>query len=290
MHYNYRSRATNTQRRQHRACVPNPYSRRLMPRTDDITASRWRALGALRAREVRYGPNFRQPRHAHDHSGLAIVLAGAIEETSLSIVSRASAGSVVTKPAGCWHADHYGPRGALIVQVEFDDLDPRNLELPYRWTDRPRMARWALALRRCDDRFVAQFESLFWDELAQLHPCDRHEPSTRAPGWWCDALDGFNSCVDRPVSVSVIAQRVSVHPVHLARVCRQQLGRSARRYMLERRVLAAWRACERDEDSLAAIALRSGFSDQSHMTRTFQVLLGTPPSRLRRLTRRLLGA
>jgi AraC family transcriptional regulator len=74
-----------------------------------------------------------------------------------------------------------------------------------------------------------------------------------------------------------------VHPVHLARVCRRQFGCTVRQYIRQRRVLAAWRACERAESSLAAIAAHTGFADQAHMTRAFAEVLGVSPARLRRL-------
>jgi AraC-like DNA-binding protein len=56
-----------------------------------------------------------------------------------------------------------------------------------------------------------------------------------------------------------------------------------REYLRERRTLAAWRACQLSDDSLAAIAARTGFADQAHMTRSFAHVLGTTPARLRRL-------
>ena len=76
---------------------------------------------------------------------------------------------------------------------------------------------------------------------------------------------------------------LDVHPVHLARVCRRQVGCSLRQYLLERRTLLAWRRCTAGQQSLTTIAAELGFADQAHMTRTFASKLGVSPARLRRL-------
>ena len=236
-------------------------------------------------REVRYCANAVQKRHRHGESSLAVVLAGELEETSSTMSYRAAAGSVVIKPAECWHANMYGPRGAHIVQIRLDAADTcwDPALCGYGWLDSPWFAGAMLALLNGQAGARETGEMIFWDVVESLFPGRTGQPTSPPPVWWADALDLLGQCTVQSVSVTDVALRVGVHPVHLARVFRARFGCTVRRYIRERRVLAAWRACEACDESLVAIAARSGFADQAHMTRAFTEILGVSPGRLKRL-------
>jgi AraC family transcriptional regulator len=248
-------------------------------------ASEWRMLGGLRVREVRYAPGAHQPRHRHADGSLSLVLAGELTEITSAASCRAVAGSLVLKPAGYWHANTYGPRGARIAQVlptdrsTLGDGDSRR----YRWFEAPRLARKVIGLLRHRSGRSEFTEMAMWEAIDGLMSPTAANQTGARPGWWADAVDLLDECVEQPISVADVARRVGVHPVHLARVCRRQLGCTVREYIRGRRVLAAWRAWERGSESLAAIACHVGFADQAHMTRAFAAVLGVSPGRLRRL-------
>ena len=249
------------------------------------STSPWQAFGTLRVREVRYRANAVQERHRHEESSLSLVLAGELEETSSAMSYRAAAGSVVIKPAECWHANIYGPRGTHIVQVRLDAADScwRAALRDYGWLDSPCFAGAVLALLNGRVGARETGEMILWDVVESVLPGRTRQPMSPQPAWWADALDLLGRCTVQPISVTDVALRVGVHPVHLARVFRARLGCTIRRYIRERRVLAAWRACEACDESLVAIAARSGFADQAHMTRAFTEILGVSPGRLKRL-------
>jgi AraC family transcriptional regulator len=235
--------------------------------------------------EVRYRAAAVQERHRHEESSLSLVLAGELEETSSTMSYRAAAGSVVIKPAECWHANVYGPRGAHIVQIRpnsADDFwDPAFCS--YGWLDSTRFAGAALALLNGRAGAGESAEMIFGEVLESVFPGRPHRPTAPSPVWLADALDLLGQCTEQSISVADVALRVGVHPVHLARVFRARFGCTVRQYIRERRVLAAWRVCQACDGSLAAIAARSGFADQAHMTRAFTEFLGISPGRLRRL-------
>ena len=249
------------------------------------SASPWRAFGSLRLREMRYHANAGQERHRHEESSLSLVLAGELEETSSATSFRAAAGSVVIKPAECWHADVYGPRGAHIVQVRHDsEGDSWDLAFcSYGWLDSPWFAGAVLALLSGRTRAGESAEMIFWDVVESVFPRSTHQPTATPPVWLSDALDLLGQCTVHSISVADVALRVGVHPVHFARVFRARFGCTVRQYIRQRRVLAAWRACQACDESLAAVAARSGFADQAHMTRAFTEVLGISPGRLKRL-------
>ena len=205
---------------------------------------------------------------------------------------RAAAGSVVIKPAECWHADAYGSRGAHIVQVRLKSADDSwdTALRRYGWLDSPWFAGAVMALLNGQAGACETAEMIIWHVVESVCPCRTHQPTSPPPSWWADALDLLGQCTVQSISVADIALRVGVHPVHFARVFRARFGCSVRRHIRERRVLAAWRACQVCDGSLAAIAVRSGFADQAHMTRAFTEILGIAPGRLKRLGLRMTNS
>jgi len=59
-------------------------------------------------------------------------------------------------------------------------------------------------------------------------------------------------------------------------------GKSPYQYVIAARVERAKRLIEQDQEGLAEIALRCGFSHQEHLTRAFRRLTGQTPGRYRR--------
>jgi len=82
-------------------------------------------------------------------------------------------------------------------------------------------------------------------------------------------------------SLSMLSEVAGLSPYHLLRTFKRQVGLSPVAYRNLLRVLAAKDALRRGE-SLAAAAIDAGFSDQSHMTRAFQKVMGATPGRYAR--------
>lgn len=68
---------------------------------------------------------------------------------------------------------------------------------------------------------------------------------------------------------------------HFGRVFRRMLETSPRQYFLRVRVEAACRRLAETHDTIAAIALDSGFHDHAHFTRSFRRIMGLTPSAYR---------
>jgi AraC family transcriptional regulator len=83
-------------------------------------------------------------------------------------------------------------------------------------------------------------------------------------------------------SVGAIAAECGVHPVHLARTFRRFFGCSPGEYLRQVRVERAAALLRRPNLSLAEVALRSGYADQSHLTHAFQSAFAITPSVYRR--------
>jgi AraC family transcriptional regulator len=76
------------------------------------------------------------------------------------------------------------------------------------------------------------------------------------------------------VDISAIAQ---ISPYHFLRLFKQSMGITPHQYILQRRIDKAKYLLRDSKLSIADIAFRVGFCDQSHLTRCFKRLLGMTP-------------
>ena len=89
-----------------------------------------------------------------------------------------------------------------------------------------------------------------------------------------------------PLSLTGLARTVGVHPVHLARSFRHVHACSVGEYLRRMRVGFAERELASSDAPLSDVALRAGFCDQSHFSRTFKRLTGSTPAVWRSAVRR----
>jgi AraC family transcriptional activator of pobA len=83
-------------------------------------------------------------------------------------------------------------------------------------------------------------------------------------------------------SVARYANVIGITPPHLNSLCKRYAGRSAKRMINDRLMLAARRALAYTDNNIAAIARDLGFADPSYFTRFFRRSEGMPPGRFRR--------
>jgi AraC family transcriptional regulator len=95
-------------------------------------------------------------------------------------------------------------------------------------------------------------------------------------------LDYLNAHLSQNVRLDELAALAGMSPFHFLRVFTASCGLSPHRYLLHRRIEVARDALERQDVSLAELACRLGFVDQSHFTHHFRRLTGVAPGRLQR--------
>tara|TARA_B100000678_G_scaffold265339_1_gene249432 strand:+ start:708 stop:1175 length:468 start_codon:yes stop_codon:yes gene_type:complete len=83
----------------------------------------------------------------------------------------------------------------------------------------------------------------------------------------------------RDITLSRLAERVSLHPHYLLDVFRHQTGMSPLRYWRGRRIELALDELRRGRD-ICDVAVRLGFYDQAHLTRAFKSFYGVTPGRV----------
>ncbi|HBF28062.1 MAG TPA: AraC family transcriptional regulator [Rhizobium sp.] len=87
-----------------------------------------------------------------------------------------------------------------------------------------------------------------------------------------------------PVAVADLAQICALSQSYFIKAFKESFGRTPYRWLSEYRVARA-RDLLKSDISIAEIAIECGFSDQSHMTRSFRELVGVAPGQFRRQNR-----
>ncbi|ABE33610.1 helix-turn-helix domain protein [Paraburkholderia xenovorans LB400] len=87
------------------------------------------------------------------------------------------------------------------------------------------------------------------------------------------------------VSLEEIASACNLSRSYFIRAFRETTNRTPHQWLLEQRIERSRHLLRSSDASLSEIAIACGFSDQSHFTRTFTQLVGTPPGSWRRLAR-----
>ena len=130
-------------------------------------------------------------------------------------------------------------------------------------------------------RSALLLEALAFELLCELPWKGARAPEPCLPPWLRRAREILYDEFPNPFSLSSIAHRVGVHPVHLARSFVRQHGVSMGAYLRRVRVSRATEELIRGDRSLSQIAAQTGFSDQSHMGRIFKAATGTTPGDFR---------
>ncbi|HKW45664.1 MAG TPA: helix-turn-helix transcriptional regulator, partial [Candidatus Eremiobacteraceae bacterium] len=110
---------------------------------------------------------------------------------------------------------------------------------------------------------------------------DEEREPARLEGVDAALLSGFRDKLE----IREIASAVNVHPSHLCRAFRRHRGQTIGDQVIGLRLQAVCRRLLDTSSSLSDIALDAGFTDQSHMNRTFKRLIGESPGAYRRRLR-----
>jgi AraC family transcriptional regulator len=244
--------------------------------------------------ETLYGPEQEIPQHLHEMTYISIVLRGSYTECCESMSSDVQPGQVIFHCAGESHSNRFHMAGGQVLNVE---LSPSFLE---RLTEsrgipanRRRILNSDYALQ-LGFRLLKEFketnvtsclaiEGLTMELMAEifLERLVRHKPGNSV--WLDDVMDILNDRYDQRITLGDLAASVSVHPVHLARAFRKRYLCSVGGHIRKLRVEAACRELVNTDDSVSDVALRTGFSDQSHLCRALKRYAGMSPRHFRQV-------
>lgn len=249
-----------------------------------------RAVPDFKLLDVSYEAGSRFPKHSHQCAFFSVMLRGAmvINYGRQTLDVNPSAVAFNAADQQHWNAIPSGGARFLILEVAADLLTRVDGHEPF-FSDSTIFNSGELAwlgtrLYRegLQDDAVSPIaiEGLGLEMVAALFRLN-DQPKGGLPKWFVQAGELIHDQFIEPLSVSDIANRVDVHPVHLARTFRKHFGCSIGDYIRKLRVERACHQLSSTRLSLAEIAVQAGFYDQGHLTRIFKRLTGTTPGRYR---------
>jgi AraC family transcriptional regulator len=260
-----------------------------------------REVGRLSLSEALFASEFKIDKHAHSNPLLCMTLAGGCTEKYAGRTHNYGPSGIEYLPANHEHSlsvDRSGMR-AFSVEIAGDWLETMQELAPIKADAVFRDSGGFLGnlLHRVHNEFrhFDELSSLIIEGLALelLGALSRRAKATRnrsgraaPPRWVADAKAVAESHFSESLGLGVVADRLGVHPVQLAREFRKHYRMSMGEYLRQLRVAYVKRQLADTELSLVEIAIAAGFADQSHMSRTFSRASGLTPGMFRNAVRR----
>ena len=246
-----------------------------------------------------FPPGAALPMHVHERSTFAVMLEGSFDlDFPGKPAMPCPPGTVFTEPAVERHSNRIGDAGAHVLVLQPDPLRAELFRPCVALLDRAnhfadaRVGAIAVELlremRRGDEVAPLAMEALGLEILATAarlqRPGGRGRRAPHPPAWLERARELVHARFRERLRASEVADEVSVHPVHLSRNFREHYGVPLSSYI--RRLKLEWVAEQlvSSDEPISNLALRAGFSDQSHLTRRFKRRFGVTPARYRRET------
>jgi AraC family transcriptional regulator len=236
------------------------------------------------------------PWHHHETPTICFVLKGGFTETWRGGSTACSSSMMKIMPAGERHWNRFNRgdvRGLLIEpdNSQLDKLRPYSRVLDERLSFHSGVLSgiaWRVydELRATDSAAPLAIEGLLLELVAGASRLrERTWTSARRPRWLDNAREQIHLELGSRPSLSGLAESVGVHPVTLARAFRREFGCTVGEYIRSLRIERAADQLAQTELSLAEIALKAGFSDQSHFSNLFRRHTGLSPFKYRRVVR-----
>ncbi|HUP89121.1 MAG TPA: helix-turn-helix transcriptional regulator [Longimicrobiales bacterium] len=241
----------------------------------------------LHAFEASYAPQSSLPLHSHADPFFTYVVRGGFTEHGPAGMRECQRGSVIFYAADATHANAVSRRGTTSLNISV---------APFYWEELVEGGRRSASITgpilRGD---VERAALLVWREfhhnddssnialseaIAALCAFVRSDSYRRElPARKLELAAEY--IAERPVpapTLSDVASTIDVHPMHLARLFRRRFGYSMGEFMRRRRIEWALGELADGELTIGAIAVRAGFADHAHFTRTFVRLVGCTPT------------
>lgn len=231
-------------------------------------------------------PEHEVETHTHTDAHFVFVLQGRYLSRARGMPPLSAGPALIYNPPGTTHRDCFrGLQGRfLTVSMPAASVSDRDLpQDPQRVGALGERAAYALRdeLRRWDGCSELAVQGGIED---LLHTLQRQRRMARddGPAWLARARERLRDDCAHPPRIEELARIAGVHPVAFARTFRRRYGRSPGEYLRECRLERAAALLRDRRLSLAEVARRAGFADQSHFNRGFRQGFGCTPGEFRR--------
>lgn len=236
--------------------------------------------------EATYPALFNTPLHLHTCATHYLILEGSVREHCGNISSDHRSGDLLYFPPYEPHREELrGSKGLLIEVV------PELVQQSVGWDALPRhsmgvgapgfmLASKMLAeLRYADQYSPSVIQALAVELLVAL--CRSKKRKELTPPWVKRVTEYLSTAGVQP-TLRDLAKEVGVHPVSVARAFRRHHGCTIGEFVRTNRIQVACDKLRHSRLTIAEIAHETGFSDQSHFTRSFRKIVGVTPGAFKR--------
>lgn len=230
--------------------------------------------------------------HTHEDAHIVLPIDGAYRSSAVGAPLVCDRSVVIYNPPGTTHQDRFdpvsGPIQGRFFTVSIPTEQIRVAEAVGRPPNHPvafrhqvigaTVRKMAMECARWSPAAALVIEGLCLELLGELARC-RPERSRQAPGWLTTAKSILTE--NHHDSIEAVARQVGVHPIYLARMFRRHFRTSPAEYRRESRIARAEVLLRDRRIPIAEVAVRCGYSDQSHLTKAFTTSRGLAPGRFR---------
>ncbi|MBV9612939.1 MAG: helix-turn-helix transcriptional regulator [Acidobacteriaceae bacterium] len=230
--------------------------------------------------------------HSHDRAFLSIELQGSYVEHCGSSTVYCDVGQVIFHTAGEYHSNDFFENGGRSLNLEIlphfaDRLRDYGIDTRSRFTVcSAYFTQLARKLRaeafRYDSVSELAIEGLALETLAKVLRSRIGLENPRRRDWLARVNTLLHERYRESITLKELAAYARVHPVHLSRAFRKQYDCSISDYVRQLRFASACTELATSDVSIAEIAARNGFSDQSHLCRIVKQHTGMSPREVRR--------
>ena len=248
--------------------------------------------GITVSHRIANSPPAQLPVHTHSDAHFVLITSGGYVSSATGDAHPRT--SLIYNPPGTKHRDHFRQGTGSFFTVSLSSAQSSQL------LDTARAPRVAVHLRKeraLGLAWALLMECVRWNASSQLKAeslClelldETSDSSLRSspspPPWLFTACQLIRDCPEKTPHVRDVAKTVGVHAVHLARAFRMFVGCTPGDLLRARRLELAAAALMKSENSLAEVALASGFSEQAQFTKAFHRIYGVTPGAYRQSSR-----
>lgn len=234
------------------------------------------------------------PEHVHDVTVVSLMLSGIATEKVPEGVREISAQDLIVTPAYAPHSYRFPRPGRWLNMQLGDAWLARATDGHALLYERSQIVRsgsaaaWAMRVRaevqNADSASGLAIDGAMMLMIADMARLRMDGASTR-PRWLRRVEEALEASIAAPPDVEALAELAGVHPTHLLRTFRRYHGATIANYLRDKRLQMARTQVATTHRPLSAIALDSGFADQSHFTRLFKQAFGETPGQYARSLR-----
>jgi len=247
-----------------------------------------RTFGHLITSETAFVPNMSSAWHYHSNPHFSHILAGGSKEIRKGSSDIQYAGKALYYYPGIAHQNIDYRSGTRIFNLELDAgfFKTFGLSLPsasLMFENNNQLNTTGL-IRIMKEHYLDDADSLIAvDQLCinLVHPGKKEDKYF--PEWTKKIDTVMNDHWNKPLSLSLLAAELELHPVTISRYFPRYFGCSAGEYLRRIKVERALPLIKCHKYPLTKIAYECGFTDQAHFTKTFQHVTGLLPKQYRNI-------